>query len=138
MKLIEILNLNRELLIYFQKAGIRLDDVQYIDLFNEYRTLSAQGEKMSYIVARLATEYAVSERKVYNLIRRFKTDCNALLFGGGVNRRASLAAYTARRLQRVLHQPFLIDLQARYLCTVFKSNGHEQISPNFTEGAYRG
>lgn len=32
MKLIEILNLNRELLIYFQKAGIRLDDVQYIDL----------------------------------------------------------------------------------------------------------
>ena len=38
MKLIEILNLNRELLIYFQKAGIRLDDVQYIDLFNEYRT----------------------------------------------------------------------------------------------------
>ena len=45
MKLIEILNLNRELLIFFQKAGIRLDDVQYIDLFNEYRTLSAQGEK---------------------------------------------------------------------------------------------
>lgn len=78
MKLIEILNLNRELLIYFQKAGIRLDDVQYIDLFNEYRTLSAQGEKVSYIVARLATEYAVSERKVYNLIRRFKTDCNLL------------------------------------------------------------
>lgn len=33
MKLIEILNLNRELLIYLQKAGIRLDDVQYIDLF---------------------------------------------------------------------------------------------------------
>ena len=75
--------MNRELLIYFQKAGIRLDDVQYIDLFNEYRTLSAQGEKVSYIVARLATEYAVSERKVYSLIRRFKTDCNALLFGGG-------------------------------------------------------
>lgn len=65
MKVIEILNLNRELLIYFQKAGIRLDDVQYIDLFNEYRSMSAQGEKVSYIVARLASEYAVSERKVY-------------------------------------------------------------------------
>lgn len=68
----------QELLIYFQKAGIRLDDVQYIDLFKEYRTLSAQGEKVSYIVARLATEYAISERKVYSLIRRFKTDCNLL------------------------------------------------------------
>ena len=66
MKVIEILNLNRELLIYFQKA------------FNEYRSMSAQGEKVSYIVARLASEYAVSERKVYDLIRRFKTDCNLL------------------------------------------------------------
>lgn len=78
MKVIEILNLNRELLIYFQKAGIRLDDVQYIDLFNEYRSMSTQGEKVSYIVARLASEYAISERKVYSLIRRFKTDCNLL------------------------------------------------------------
>ncbi len=83
MKLIEILNLNRELLKNFQKAGIRLDDVQYIDLFNEYRTLSAQGEKISYIVAHLATEYAVSERKVYSLIKRYKSECNTLIFGGG-------------------------------------------------------
>lgn len=85
MKLIEILNLNRELLNNFRKAGVRMDDVLYIDLFNEYRTLSAQGEKVSYIVARLATEYAVSERKVYSLIKRYKKDCNSLIFceGGG-------------------------------------------------------
>lgn len=30
MKLIEILNLNRELLINLQKAGIRLDDILHI------------------------------------------------------------------------------------------------------------
>ena len=78
MKVIEILNLNKELLKNFQKAGIRMDDVQYIDLFNEYRTLHAQGEKVSYIVAILATKYRVSERKVYDLIRRFKSDCNLL------------------------------------------------------------
>ena len=45
MKVIEILNLNKELLKNFQKAGIRMDDVQYIDLFNEYRALLTQGEK---------------------------------------------------------------------------------------------
>ncbi|MBR5803861.1 MAG: hypothetical protein IKY31_05950 [Bacteroidaceae bacterium] len=76
MKVIEILNLNKELLKKFQTAGIRLDDVQYIDLFNEYRTLLSQGEKVSYIVAVLSTKYQVSERKVYDLIRRFKSDCN--------------------------------------------------------------
>lgn len=78
MKVIEILNLNKELLKKFQKAGIRMDDVQYIDLFNEYQALHIQGEKVTYIVAVLATKYDVSERKVYNLIHRFKSDCNLL------------------------------------------------------------
>lgn len=78
MKVIEILNLNKELLKNFQKAGIRMDDVQYIDLFNEYLALHAKGEKVSYIVAILAMRYNVSERKVYDLLRRFKTDCNLL------------------------------------------------------------
>lgn len=75
MKVIEILNFNKELLKKFQKAGIRMEDVEYIDLFNEYLALVAQGEKVSYIVATLADKYTISERKVYDLIRRFKTDC---------------------------------------------------------------
>lgn len=78
MKVIEILNLNKELLKKFQTAGIRMDDVQYIDLFNEYLALVTRGEKVSYIVATLADKYSVSERKVYDLIKRFKSDCNLL------------------------------------------------------------
>lgn len=76
MKVIEILNLNKELLKKFQIAGIRMEDVEYIDLFNEYLALVTQGEKVSYIVATLADKYTISERKVYDLIRRFKSDCN--------------------------------------------------------------
>jgi len=78
MKVIEILNFNKELLKKFQTPGIRMDDVQYIDLYNEYWILVAQGEKVSYIVATLADKYAISERKVYDLIKRFKSDCNLL------------------------------------------------------------
>ena len=78
MKVIEILNFYKELLKKFQTAGIRMEDVEYIDLFNEYLALVTQGEKVSYIVATLATKYAVSERKVYDLIKRFKSDCNLL------------------------------------------------------------
>ena len=79
MKVIEILNFNKELLKKFQTAGIRMDDVQYIDLYNEYWILVAQGEKVSYIVATLADKYTISERKVYDLIKRFKSDCNLLV-----------------------------------------------------------
>lgn len=56
--------------------GIRPDDVQYIELYNEYNKLQINGEKVSYIVAMLSLRYGISERKVYDLIWRFKTDCN--------------------------------------------------------------
>ena len=78
MKVIEELNLNKELLKKFQQVGIRLDDVQYVDLYDEYKKMLANGDKVSYIIATLADKYEVSERKVYDLIRRFKADCNLL------------------------------------------------------------
>lgn len=76
MKVIEILKLNRELLKICRDMGIRTNDVQYIELYNEYNRLLANGEKVSYIVAVLAERYDVSERKVYALIKRLRTDCN--------------------------------------------------------------
>lgn len=76
MKVIEILKLNRELLKTCQDVGIRIDDVQYIELYNDYNRLLAKGEKVSYIVAVLAERYGVCERKVYALIKRLQTDCN--------------------------------------------------------------
>ena len=76
MKVIEVLEFNRELIKRFKLAGIRLEDADYIDLYTEYKQLTAQGEKVSYVVAHLAEEYAISERKVYSLIKRFQADCN--------------------------------------------------------------
>lgn len=78
MKVIEILKLNRELLNICRTVGIRMDDVRYIELYNDYNRLQADGEKTSYIVAALAEKYGVCERTVYDLIRRFKADCNLL------------------------------------------------------------
>lgn len=49
MTIFEIIKLNKELLKTFQYVGIRLEDVEYIELFNEYRAMVANGEKVSYI-----------------------------------------------------------------------------------------
>ncbi len=76
MKVIEILKLNRDLLNICRDVGIRMDDVQYIELYNDYNRLLAAGEKVSYIVAVLAERYAISERKVYALIKRLRADRN--------------------------------------------------------------
>ena len=74
MKVIEILNFNRELLKRLQAAGIRLEDASYIDLYTDYTRLLDQGEKVSYVVV-LSEKYSVSERKVYALVKRFQSDC---------------------------------------------------------------
>ena len=75
MEIIELLNFNKELLNKIYNTGIRLDDFLYIDLYNEYIEKKKQGEKVTYIVAIISEKYSVSERKVYNIIRRFKGRC---------------------------------------------------------------
>lgn len=54
MKVIEIINFNRELLKKLQEAGVRLEDVQYVELYSEYMYRTSQGEKVSYVVAVLS------------------------------------------------------------------------------------
>lgn len=78
MKVIEILNFNRELLKRLQASGIRLEDARYIDLYSDYTRLLDQGEKVSYVVAVLSEKYSVSERKVHALVKRFQSDCKTL------------------------------------------------------------
>ena len=76
MKVIEVLEFNRELIKRLKWTGIRLEDADYIDLYTEYKQLTEQGEKVSYVVAHLAEEYAISERTVYSLVKRFSSECN--------------------------------------------------------------
>lgn len=75
MKVIEIINFNRELLKKLQEAGVRLEDVQYVELYSEYMYRTGQGEKVSYVVAVLSEKYSVSERTIYALVKRFRIAC---------------------------------------------------------------
>lgn len=76
MTTIELLKLNRVMLKVCLDNGIRVDDVLYIDLYDDYIRLIAEGNKVSYVVAYLAEHYTISERKVYSLLKHLHTDCN--------------------------------------------------------------
>lgn len=78
MKVIEILNFNRELLKRLQASGIRLEDARYIDLYSDYTRMLDQGEKVSYVVAVLSEKYSVSERKVYALVNGSRVTASLL------------------------------------------------------------
>ena len=97
MKVIELLKLNRQLLNVCRDEGIRIDDVRYIELYNDYRHMLAMGDKVSYIVALLAVRYNVSERKVYSLINRLIADIRNIV-GDSVPRHKPIVGELRERI----------------------------------------
>ena len=75
MKVFEAIKLTESTLIALRNANIGTGDVEYIRLFEEFRDLRDDGLKVSYCVAFLSEKYHISIRKVYDLIRKFKSDC---------------------------------------------------------------
>lgn len=81
MKVVEIMKMGSKTLELLQKSCINVSDVRYVPLYEEYLSLRAKGNKMSYISAYLAERYGVSERKVYYLIKRLGSECKILAEG---------------------------------------------------------
>ena len=75
MTLFEILNFNREVLERLRRMGFKPDDCRYLDLYKEYERMRLQGDKVTYCVAALSVRHGVSERKIYEIIGRFKKEC---------------------------------------------------------------
>ena len=75
MTLFEALKFNREPLEMLISLGGKQDDLRFIDLYTEYEVMKKQGEKTTYAVAFLANKSSVSERKVYDVIKRFGKHC---------------------------------------------------------------
>lgn len=75
MTIYEILSFNKELLKRLYKAGVKFNDFQYVDLYDEYKLMKSSGYKTTYIVALLSDKYSICEIKVYSLIQHLSKDC---------------------------------------------------------------
>ena len=76
MKVVDILRLGYEILQTLQESCIKIEDLRYLDMYEDYVRMRDAGGKMSYIVATLVETYHVSERQVYYVIKKFSQDCN--------------------------------------------------------------
>ena len=74
----EVLSFNKELIRRLDLLGLKLDDYKYINLYSEYEDMYKAGEKMTYIVSLLSVKYGISERKVYMIVKLFRSDCKML------------------------------------------------------------
>lgn len=68
----DVLKENADTLHALARAGIAIEDVANIGIFEEFKRLSDDGMKTTAIVAHLCDEYARSERSVWRLVRRFR------------------------------------------------------------------
>ncbi len=75
MTIYEVLKFIGEPLERLTNAGIKAGDYKYIALYEDYRKALKTDEKVGYIVAVLAERYGVSERTVYDVVKRFGKDC---------------------------------------------------------------
>lgn len=81
MKVIEILKLGHLWLKLLHESCIKMDDLNYVSMYDEYMRLVASGYKKSYTVLCLAEKYGISERQVYYLLKKFSSDCTVCADG---------------------------------------------------------
>ena len=75
MKVNEVMKLSREILEVLQNTCIKVEDVRYLPMYEDYEQMMREGGKKAYVIATLVDIYHVSERQVYYVIKKFSQDC---------------------------------------------------------------
>ena len=75
MTIYEALKFSGCIIDRLEKAGAKLSDHKYVAMFEDFQNRRKMGEKVGYIVACLASQYNVSERAVYDIVKRLGSDC---------------------------------------------------------------
>lgn len=73
MTLYELISINSPMLKKMHENGIKISDYKYLNIYEDYRNMVGNGDKVSYIVTTLAALYDVGERTIYRLVELFET-----------------------------------------------------------------
>ena len=72
MRIIDLVEFNRELLQRMNDAGIRLEDYKYCDLYRDYLQLSEKMKSRKAVILTLAERHHISDRQVYNILHHLE------------------------------------------------------------------
>lgn len=76
MNVYDFLKAGQSILKMLNENKVDAGYVKYLELFEEYKQLSAEGHKKEYIVYYLQTEYEVGRATVYRVIRELERAIN--------------------------------------------------------------
>ena len=66
----ELLKANKTLIETLAENSIDVNDIEYLQLVEEFKDLKAKHHKVGYIVCHLSEKYGKSERGIYKIIDR--------------------------------------------------------------------
>lgn len=66
----ELLTMNRSMVEVLLANHININDVQNLQIFEQFMEMKQQGHKVSYITVFLADKYGMTDRGIYNIIKR--------------------------------------------------------------------
>lgn len=70
----ELLSMNAIALKAMADKSLNVSDIKYLNLYQEYFKLVAEGHKKTYIMQYLSDEYKISERMIYNVIEKLSSN----------------------------------------------------------------
>jgi hypothetical protein len=74
MKAIELLIINKSMIELLAKNDLDVGDVKYIEAYQEYARLMAEGHKQLYVMQYIEDEYEISKSTIKRLIKKFGKD----------------------------------------------------------------
>ena len=75
MKVIEVMKISRSIIETLQNSCIKVEDIRYVPMYDEYQRMVKAGCKKSYAIATLVDIFHISERQVYYMVKKFSQDC---------------------------------------------------------------
>jgi hypothetical protein len=77
MKRYELIKAYKPIIDTIKSKGINSNNIQYLDLYDDFCCLKNRGHKITFVIATLSEKYSISERKIYGVIKDFETkiDC---------------------------------------------------------------
>ena len=72
MRVFETLKANESLLKILVLNGVRVADIEWLEMYDDYRRLMNEGHKKTYIVSYLEEQYGCPVPTIYRVVRRLE------------------------------------------------------------------
>lgn len=74
MKVVDLVKISKEAMKMMSNCGIKSEDWQHLEMYEEYEQMRSNHDKFRYIIAFLSEKYKTSESTVKRIVKRLSRE----------------------------------------------------------------